>query len=236
MVILPFLRTNHIEVSADPISRYIIDRYDDLPNVSIFMHALRYQWHNEDPMYDGVPVLKRLRLEHVQKRGYVALRCSWSMGCPAELSPLHPSSGKDDHSRTEKAYAAAFQHIFPGQDVPKTIGAHCSSQFAVSRDRVRARPRKEYERIRDWLLKTDLDDQISGRIIEYMWHIIFGMDAVDCQDAGECFCQVFGLCNLTCNREGCEKRYLLPKFATIPKGWPEVGPGTDGWPERGWAD
>jgi hypothetical protein len=69
-----------------------------------------------------------------------------------------------------------------------------------------------------------------------MWHIIFGMPAVDCQDAGECFCQTFGLCNLTCSQSACEKRYQLPRFATIPENWPEVGPGTNGWPERGWAD
>ena len=30
---------------------YMIDRYDSLPDVSIFIHSLRYQWHNEDPMY-----------------------------------------------------------------------------------------------------------------------------------------------------------------------------------------
>jgi hypothetical protein len=187
-------------------------------------------------MYNGVPVLKRLRLEHVQKRGYVALRCSWAMGCPAELRPLSPSSNNDDRSRTEQAYAGVFRRFFPDQEVPKIVGAHCSSQFAVSRDRLRARPKKEYERIREWLVQTDLEDQISGRIIEYMWHIVFGMDSVDCQDAGSCFCEVFGLCNLTCNREGCEKRYILPKYAAMPKGWPETGPGTDGWPEKGWTD
>ncbi|KAH7136137.1 hypothetical protein B0J11DRAFT_576681 [Dendryphion nanum] len=222
---------------AMPFLTYIIDRYDTLPNVSIFIHSLRYQWHNEDPMYDGVPVLKRLRLSHVQRRGYVALRCSWTMGCPAELHPLRPNNNaKDDRSQNEAAYAAAYRHIFPSQPVPDVVGAHCSSQFAVSRDRIHAQPRMFYEKIRSWIVETELDDQISGRVIEYMWHMIFGMDAVDCQDAGKCFCETFGLCNLTCSRDACEKRYQLPQFATIPEGWPEVGPGTDGWPAKGWAD
>jgi len=30
---------------------YIIDNYNDLPHFMVFIHALRYQWHNEDPMY-----------------------------------------------------------------------------------------------------------------------------------------------------------------------------------------
>ena len=63
-----------------------------------------------------------------------------------------------------------------------------------------------------------------------------GMPAVDCQDAGECYCKLFGLCKLKCKADSCEKRYKLPQFATIPQGWPEVGSGQNGWPAIGWAD
>jgi hypothetical protein len=221
---------------AMPFLTYIITRYNTLPDVSIFIHSLRYQWHNEDPMYDGLPVLKRLRLSHVKSRGFVALRCSWTMGCPAELHPLHPSTKSDDRSQNERAYAAAFRHFFPEDEVPEVVGAHCSSQFAVSRSRIRARPQEFYQQVRKWVLDTELGDQISGRVMEYMWHIIFGMPAVDCQEAGECFCQTFGLCNLKCDGKECEKRYILPQYANIPSGWPEVGPGANGWPAIGWAD
>lgn len=31
--------------------RYIIDNYDSLPDVVVFMHSGRYQWHNDDPIY-----------------------------------------------------------------------------------------------------------------------------------------------------------------------------------------
>jgi hypothetical protein len=31
--------------------RYIIDHYDKLPDVVVFMHSERYQWHNDDPIY-----------------------------------------------------------------------------------------------------------------------------------------------------------------------------------------
>jgi hypothetical protein len=153
---------------AMPFLTYIITRYNTLPDVSIFIHSLRYQWHNEDPMYDGLPVLKRLRLSHVQTRGFVALRCSWTMGCPAELHPLNPSTASDDRSQNERAYAAAFSHFFPEDKVPEAVGAHCSSQFAVSRERIRARPLEFYQKVRRWILETELADQISGRVVEYM--------------------------------------------------------------------
>jgi hypothetical protein len=31
--------------------RYIIDHYDKLPDLVVFMHDARYQWHNDDPIY-----------------------------------------------------------------------------------------------------------------------------------------------------------------------------------------
>jgi hypothetical protein len=31
--------------------RYIIDRYNTLPDVIVFMHGGRYQWHNDNPLY-----------------------------------------------------------------------------------------------------------------------------------------------------------------------------------------
>lgn len=30
---------------------FLIDNYHDLPEFMVFLHSLRYQWHNEDPMY-----------------------------------------------------------------------------------------------------------------------------------------------------------------------------------------
>ena len=33
------------------VNRYIIDNYDTLPDVMVFIHSLRYQWHNDDPLY-----------------------------------------------------------------------------------------------------------------------------------------------------------------------------------------
>lgn len=29
----------------------MIDSYDNLPDVMVFMHNGRYQWHNDDPLY-----------------------------------------------------------------------------------------------------------------------------------------------------------------------------------------
>jgi hypothetical protein len=54
--------------------------------------------------------------------------------------------------------------------------------------------------------------------------VIFGKEPVHCPTAEDCYCNVFGLCDLDCSRpESCDGHYTLPPFATLPEGWPLVG-------------
>ncbi len=105
------------------------------------------------------------------------------------------------------------------------MGVGCCAQFAVSRDAIRANDLAVYERWRNWLLETELSDAVSGRVLEYSWHILFGREAVHCPPAKGCYCETFGLCGeeMKCTEGACEGRYTLPPFSTMPKGWPEKG-------------
>ncbi|QSS65869.1 hypothetical protein I7I51_06720 [Histoplasma capsulatum] len=47
---------------------------------------------------------------------------------------------------------------------------------------------------RDWVTATEKNDASSGHVMEYMWHIIFVMDAVFCPDEHLCYCAVYGRC------------------------------------------
>jgi hypothetical protein len=38
----------------------MIDAYDYLPDVMVFIHSDRYQWHNDDPLYGTDPLLSLL--------------------------------------------------------------------------------------------------------------------------------------------------------------------------------
>lgn len=63
--------------------------------------------------------------------------------------------------------------------MPGEIGNVCCGQFAVSRERIRARPKEDYVRILDWAATTELTDDFGvGWVMEKLWHIVFGMDAV----------------------------------------------------------
>ncbi|KAL2006898.1 hypothetical protein VTN00DRAFT_9566 [Thermoascus crustaceus] len=211
---------------------YIIDNYDHLPANILFIHAQRFQWHNDDPDYDGLPLLRTFRLPYLQQQGYVNLRCVWAIGCPLEIRPFaeeeeaaaKSEAENSNEQRTGDIYKKAFQELLPDLEVPQEVGVSCCAQFAVTRERIRQRPREEYVRYREWLLRSSLDDSLTGRVFEYSWHMIFGQDSVYCPSAGDCYCNVYGLCDLNCEKDDhCEGQYTLPPFATLPDGWPRIG-------------
>jgi hypothetical protein len=72
----------------------------------------------------------------------------------------------------------ASLQLFNNTDVPKKIGAACCGQFAVSREQVLKKPLSDYRHYLDWLINTALNDDTSGRVLEHLWHIIFGRDPV----------------------------------------------------------
>ncbi|KAF2181981.1 hypothetical protein K469DRAFT_587523 [Zopfia rhizophila CBS 207.26] len=203
---------------------FIIENYDKLPDNILFIHPNRYQWHNDDPDYDGLPMLRHFQIPYLEEEGYVNIRCAWSLGCPSEIRPL---AEEGEHRAAVHAggdYKKAFEKLFPGKPVPKYVGVSCCAQFAATREKILERPKSNYVYYREWLLSTDLDDAISGRILEYSWHMIFGKEPVHCPSAEVCYCKVFGLCELDCPENGsCSGRYTLPPYSTLPNGWPFVG-------------
>ncbi|KAF2669758.1 hypothetical protein BT63DRAFT_268488 [Microthyrium microscopicum] len=201
---------------------HIIDQYDTLAARLIFIHADRYQWHNDDPRYDGRTSLQNLRLEYVDAEGYVNLRCHWLQGCPTAvnltMAPYIDPYKRDDVVNFDHRYASILHHLFPALSTPKMVAATCCSQFAVTSAAVRKQPRNVYINIRKWLLETEMDDYDTGRVLEYMWHILFGKEAVHCPDADVCYCKLYGKCGLTCKGGDCglyQYPLNIPRLKTI---------------------
>lgn len=159
---------------------HIIDTYETLPPALVFVHASRFAWHNDDPDYDALPALRRLRLPHLREAGYVNLRCAWVIGCPAEIRPAEDAGHTDENSGALTAkgvYKQAWDELMFLRDgdgvaapAPEVVAVACCSQFGVTRETIRTRPVEDYIRFREWLLATPLDDSLSGRIFEFSWH------------------------------------------------------------------
>ena len=159
---------------------HLVNNYDTIAETTIFVHASRFAWHNDDPDYDNLAALRHLKLDHVQASGYVNLRCVLILGCPVEIRPHTDEASAEERANgvsssgspltAKQIYKQAFEELMPGVEVPQEVGVSCCSQFAVSREAVYNRPREDYVRWRDWLLETPLADDLSGRVFEYMWH------------------------------------------------------------------
>jgi hypothetical protein len=161
---------------------YILQNYDRLPSTVAFLHPHRLgypaAWHNDASNYDNVISLENLNIGFVQRNGYANLRCIWTPGCPEEIQPRRAPPERSNGTSAEHALAENWPHLFGSRVIPDTIATPCCAQFAVSRRQIQMRPLSEYKAYHDWLMKTTLGDDVSGRIFEYLWHIIFGQAPV----------------------------------------------------------
>ncbi|KAL1311151.1 hypothetical protein AAFC00_001353 [Neodothiora populina] len=172
---------------------YIIDHYDDLPDVAMFMHSHRYAWHNNDVLdYDAATMIRYLSAERVTREGYMNLRCHWDPGCPEWL---HPGALEKNYEKQEETLIAeSWSELFPFDPIPSVLSQPCCAQFALSKERMLALPLSRYIFYRDWLLRTPLSDYLSGRVWEYLWQYIFTGHNVECPAMHACYCDGYGLC------------------------------------------
>lgn len=115
---------------------YLIDHYHSFPSTVTFLHSHRDGWpggwHTDATGYDNVISLQTLNVSYVQDAGYANLRCLHIPGCPDEIQPFRDPLDPDRDA--EHAMLEAWSFIFGHTSaVPRTIGAACCSQFAVSR-------------------------------------------------------------------------------------------------------
>ncbi|KAJ9637928.1 hypothetical protein H2204_004518 [Knufia peltigerae] len=174
---------------------YIIDHYHrHIPSIVVFLHSHRNgfwkAWHVDDPLHNNANTLRHLQLDHVRRQGYVNLRCNWNPGCTEVWEPnphLTNRTWDEIFANTTTPFfesspgkpAASSQMTADHGDVfSRRVWTSCCAQFAVSREQIYLRPLQDYVNIRQWLLETDLEDFLSGRIMEYLWHVIFGQEAI----------------------------------------------------------
>ncbi|KAE8328613.1 hypothetical protein BDV39DRAFT_203820 [Aspergillus sergii] len=175
---------------------HIIDNYDTLTDITVFMHASATQWHNDVGDTNSSNVLSMLRLDAVKQRGYVNLRCQHRPGCPTAVHPFDPellSSSSIVYRNFTTIYTELFNTSI--ETVPQEIGGVCCGQFALTKERIHQRRREDYVRMRDWAFSTSLDNFTVGSVFEMLWHMVFLEDPVSCPDTQQCYCELYDLCN-----------------------------------------
>jgi len=167
--------------------QFIIDNYDNLPENMIFLHAHRESWHQDGYVdvlikkldwnkyyfninnFDILPLVKGDQ-EVVQNQFY------------------HRTWSQCEYRKSYKLWVEdVWSDLFAGQiEMPERIEGKCGAQFLVKKEIVRKYSKEFYQRLLNWLLTTDIDDrlkirknaqnlssQVSGRVLEYVWNILF---------------------------------------------------------------
>lgn len=127
------------------------------------------------------------------------LRCHHQPGCPDHIHPrlLSDKENKDDRLNVPESaiIGDAWTQLFPSRSkLPEVLSQPCCGQFALSRSTILSVPKLQYIFYRDWLLTTDLEDRLSGRVWEYTWQYIFAGQEVFCPDEYDCYCEGYGVC------------------------------------------
>ena len=166
---------------------FIIENYNELPDISVFIHGHRRgyptAWHTDALDYDIVNTLHALNVTYVQQEGYANLRCNLNPGCSKVIEPYKQASAFGPLTRDDTAevvWLEVWKDLFVdiSDEAPLQIGSPCCAQFAASRDSILRRPHHDYVKYHRWLMSTPLSDEISGRVMEYAWHMMFGKSPV----------------------------------------------------------
>lgn len=179
---------------------FIIDNYDSLPDFIAFRHGHGSAWHQR---FDSATEINNLNLTTVRLRGYQNFNCEGAWGCDEHIY-LAEKQRAENASNSEanellsarsaiEVDAAIYENwdSWFGVPMPEDVTGPCCAQFAVTKEAVYRRTKEKYIAWRQWLLITDLNRSLSGMVLERLWHFIFGMPAVLCQENEQCWCSTF---------------------------------------------
>lgn len=146
--------------------RYIVDHYFNLPSLIAFVHGHRSSWHQKDPS-DIVVALRALQWN---KYTYMPLTTMMTQAVYQSID------GDQQATVNFHLWQAVLQREL-GSPPKDGIKAHCCATFVVKREAILAHPKVFYSNIIDYLLASSYPDQLTGRTLEYTWHVIFGQPA-----------------------------------------------------------
>lgn len=140
--------------------KYIIDHYDNLPDYTFFVHDTEYAWHHTGSLID--------RFEEAKKQDMLYYNINNNI--------LGDITTNEYYNHILKWYDIYIEPYIPHNKLPDknwTQGYKGSAQFLVHKSLITNLPKKFYEDLYNWIIKTDIPSSISGRFFEWSWHIFW---------------------------------------------------------------
>jgi len=148
---------------------YIVKYYDYLPKFTLFLHGHDLDWHQ---FYRIGFILNHLNLSYgYQNINNIAFSPSWRDSKMPGLQSI-------------------WQRLFQDElgDMPAVFHDRCCAQFVVHRNRIRLHSKQFYMTLLDYVYEGDTlsSDGYHSEMsfyMEYIWHYIFGEEAVTKDDS-----------------------------------------------------
>ena len=141
--------------------KYIIDHYDTLPDFTYFVHDEEFAWHHSGSVVEKLT-------EAINSNEYyynVNDRCVQGS---IYINKWYP-------------YVLEWYRIFVNKYIPLecltqpdwTRGYRGSAQFLVHKTRIQCLPLSFYTEMYEWIITTDAPSFITGRCLEWTWHVFW---------------------------------------------------------------
>ncbi|CAF0802323.1 unnamed protein product [Didymodactylos carnosus] len=160
------LATNNLAVNkgreAVVYLKYIVDNYENLADVTAFVHGHRTSWHQRSPD-DIVIALRALKWG---KYDYMPLTCVMTH------TQFRLNSGDHQWTVNYQLWNDVLKQEL-GEQPRVQVNTHCCASFAVKKEKILSHPKSFYQNIHDYILNSKESDGKTGRTLEYSWHILF---------------------------------------------------------------
>lgn len=174
-------------VEAFAYLKYIIDNYDNLPDNTIFVHAHRISWHQSDYIDNLINKLD-LNQDYYNLNNCDILPFYKNEDETIEEHYYHRLNCRCSFRRSYKLwFEEIWNELYLNEiNLPEKIECKGAAQFLVNKSKILKRSKSFYIHVLNWLLTTDIDErlkltknnislssQVSGRILEATWYLIF---------------------------------------------------------------
>ena len=157
---IPFNKGNEASVYL----KYIVDHYDQLSEYTFFIQDEEFAWHHSGSIIDKF----REALDSNKKYYNINDLAHWDK---PNLIPPHL------YQILLQWYAEYVEEYIPLSKVPNTddliYGHRGAAQFLVHQDLIHGLPKVFYERLYNWIITTELPNYVSGRLLEWTWHVFW---------------------------------------------------------------
>ena len=186
----------------------IIDHYDDLPDIMLFMHGHRFSWHT---LLAQDWTLRRLATHPPTDPSFTSTNGYHALGCLErwrnDISQLFPTEidanwNSNNGPRWHESLAARFvqawsEHLGEAYQLPlpEYVRVPTAASFAASKQAILRRPKAFYEDMREWLLKTNIENKWLGIVMEFQVGIMIANTSHFSVSQERCLCDLYSVCS-----------------------------------------